>query len=108
MTKNQLKTWAACLFATGALVACGPSDIQSGDLNVIPLPQEVTETVSAEPFVVRSSTTICYPAGNEKLERTAHFLASYIKEVNLIRRPEAVIALYWDWTPPSRRRKVMC
>ena len=81
MTKNQLKTWAACLFATGALVACGPSDIQSGDLNVIPLPQEVTETASAEPFVVRSSTTICYPAGNEKLERTAHFLASYIKEV---------------------------
>ena len=81
MTKNQLKTWVACLFATGALVACGPSDIQSGDLNVIPLPQEVTETASAEPFVVRSSTTICYPAGNEKLERTAHFLASYIKEV---------------------------
>ena len=81
MTKNQFKTWVACLLTAGALVGCGPKDIQTGDLNVIPLPQEITETASAEPFVVRSSTTICYPAGNEKLERTAHFLASYIKEV---------------------------
>ena len=81
MTKNQLKTMAFCLFFAGGLVSCGPSDIQSGDLNVIPLPQEITQAESAEPFVVRSSTKICYPAGNEKLERTAHFLASYIKEV---------------------------
>ena len=76
MTKNQFKTWVACLLTAGALVGCGPKDVQTGDLNVIPVPQEITETASAEPFVVRSSTTICYPAGNEKLERTAHFLAS--------------------------------
>ena len=81
MTKNQLKMWATCLLTAGALAACGPKDVQSGDLNVIPLPQEITQTASAEPFVVRSSTQICYPAGNEKLERTAHFLASYIKEL---------------------------
>ena len=81
MTKNQLKMWATCLLTAGALAACGPKDVQSGDLNVIPLPQEITEAASTEPFVVRSSTKICYPAGNEKLERTAHFLASYIKEV---------------------------
>ena len=81
MTKNQLKMWATCLLTAGALAACGPKDVQSGDLNVIPLTQEITEAASTEPFVVRSSTKICYPAGNEKLERTAHFLASYIKEV---------------------------
>lgn len=81
MTKNQLKTWTACLLAAGGLIACSPKEVQSGDLNVIPLPQEVSETASASPFVIRSSTTICYPAGNAKLERTAHFLASYIKEV---------------------------
>ena len=73
--------WATCLLAAGALAACSPKDVQTGDLNVIPLPQEVTETADAAPFVIRTSTTICYPEGNAKLERTAHLLASYIKEV---------------------------
>lgn len=81
MTKNQLKTWAACFLTVGSLIACSPKEVQPGDLNVIPLPQEVTETASAAPFVIRSSTSICYPAGNDKLERTARFLASYIKKV---------------------------
>ena len=81
MTRNQLKTWAFCFIAAGSLMACSPKDVQTGDLNVIPLPQEVTETADASPFVIRTSTTICYPEGNAKMERTARFLASYIKEV---------------------------
>ena len=81
MRKIQVKMWATCLLAAGALAACSPKDVQTGDLNVIPLPQEVTETADAAPFVIRTSTTICYPEGNAKLERTAHLLASYIKEV---------------------------
>lgn len=81
MIKNQMKLWATCLFTAGALAACGPTDVQNGDLNVIPLPQEITETANAAPFVIRTSTTICYPEGNAKLERTAHLLASYIQEV---------------------------
>lgn len=81
MTKNRLKTWAICLLAGGGLAACAPSEVQTGDLNVIPQPQEVITTAEATPFVIRSSTSICYPEGNAKLERTAHLLASYIKEV---------------------------
>ena len=81
MTKNRLKTWAICLLAGGGLAACAPSEVQTGDLNVIPQPQEVITTAEAAPFVIRSSTSICYPEGNAKLERTAHLLASYIKEV---------------------------
>ena len=81
MTKNRLKTWAICLLAGGGLAACAPSEVQTGDLNVIPQPQEVITTAEAAPFVIRSSTSICYPEGNTKLERTAHLLASYIKEV---------------------------
>ena len=81
MTKNRLKTWAICLLAGGGLAACAPSEVQTGDLNVIPQPQEVVTTAEAAPFVIRSSTSICYPEGNTKLERTAHLLASYIKEV---------------------------
>ena len=81
MTKNRLKTWAICLLAGGGLAACAPSEVQTGDLNVIPQPQEVITTAEAAPFVIHSSTSICYPEGNAKLERTAHLLASYIKEV---------------------------
>lgn len=81
MRKIQVKMWATCLLTAGALAACSPKDVRTGDLNVIPLPQEMTETANAAPFVIRTSTTICYPEGNAKLERTAHLLASYIKEV---------------------------
>lgn len=68
-------------FAAGSLMACGTQDIQTGNLNVIPLPQEIVETPSAAPFVINSSTTICYEEGNEKLAGTARMLAGYIKEV---------------------------
>lgn len=62
------------------LNACD-SPQQVGDFHVIPAPQEVTEVAGAAPFVLHSGTPICYPAGNEKLARTAQFLASYIREV---------------------------
>ena len=81
MKKTQLTTWAARAFLVCCLTACSQKEVSLGDLNVIPLPQEITEAANAAPFVINSSTVICYPEGNEKLERTAHFLASYIKEV---------------------------
>ena len=81
MKKTQLTTWAARAFLVCCLTACSQKEVSLGDLNVIPLPQEITEAANAAPFVINSSTVICYPEDNEKLERTAHFLASYIKEV---------------------------
>lgn len=81
MKKNAVKVWAVCLLAVGGLMACGTQEIQTGSLSVIPLPQEVTENPSAAPFVINSSTTICYEEGNEKLASTARLLADYIREV---------------------------
>ena len=69
------------------LVGCTSPSVEMGDLNVIPLPQEVSLHTADEPFIIRSQTTIAYPDGNEKLERTAGFLASSIEEVTGI-RPE--------------------
>ncbi|MEQ2603091.1 beta-N-acetylhexosaminidase, partial [Phocaeicola vulgatus] len=80
MKKNSVKVWAIYLLAAGSLMACGTQDIQTGSLNVVPLPQEVTENPSAAPFVVKPSTTICYEEGNEKLASTARLLTDYIKE----------------------------
>lgn len=81
MKKNAVKVWAVCLLAVGGLMACGTQEIRTGSLSVIPLPQEVTENPSAAPFVINSSTTICYEEGNEKLASTARLLADYIREV---------------------------
>lgn len=62
------------------LSACSPTKTEVGNLNVIPLPQEIIQDMQAAPFVINSHTSIVYPEGNEKMERTAAFLASYIKE----------------------------
>lgn len=62
------------------LSACSPTKTEIGNLNVIPQPQEVSQDIQAHPFVINPQTGIVYPEGNEKLQRTAEFLASYIKE----------------------------
>ena len=81
MEFHYLKSLLASSFLTLGLAACTSGDIVKGDLHVIPMPQEVTQANEQTPFIVNKSTTICFPQGNEKLERTAHFLASYIKEI---------------------------
>ena len=81
MKKTPLKVWAICLLTAGCLMACAPQETQTGNLNVIPLPQEVTENPSSAPFVIKPSTTIVYEESNEKLASTARLLADYIKEV---------------------------
>lgn len=67
------------VFALG-LTACSLQDVTQGNLNVIPLPQEVVTQPGTSPFKITSSTVVVYPDGNEKMQRNAHFLASYIKE----------------------------
>ena len=81
MELHFLKSFIAGSFLALGLAACSSQDVIQGDLHVIPMPQEVTQTSGQNPFIINSSTTIAYPEGNAKLERTARFLASYIKEV---------------------------
>ena len=81
MKKTLWARWFVAVLLVGGLAACSPREVKVGSWQVIPLPQEITEVKDAAPFVINSSTVICYPEGNEKLEKTAHFLASYIREV---------------------------
>ena len=81
MKNTSFKKWAVGSFFLFGLAACTSPEITEGNLHVIPLPQEVSQTADKAPFIINSSTLICYPQGNEKMERTAKFLASYIKEV---------------------------
>ena len=66
MKRKMIKMYAASLLIVGGLVACGQQDVQVGNLNVIPLPQEIVESQSENPFVINSSTTICYEKGNRE------------------------------------------
>lgn len=73
--------WAGLgMWVALTLSACTPTKREVGNLNVIPQPQEIVQNFQENLFVIHSGTKIVYPAGNEKLERTAEFLASYIKE----------------------------
>lgn len=76
---NKLSKYASLLLAFAGVVACSDGKMAQGDYGIIPLPQEVT-TANASPFIIKPSTQIAYPEGNEQMKQTAGFLASYIKE----------------------------
>ncbi len=81
MKNTTFTKFAAAFLLLGSLTAYSSPEPTQGDWHVIPLPKEISETVGQRPFIINEPTTICFPKGNEKMERTAHFLASYIKEV---------------------------
>lgn len=81
MNKKLLSRLAPGLFAVVLFTACRPAATVKGNLDVIPQPQEIVLAQDTTPFVIDRSTTIVYPATNEKMHRTAEFLAAFIKEM---------------------------
>ena len=79
-TKLQSRL-APGLFAVVLFTACRPAATVKGNLDVIPQPQEIVLARDTTPFIIDRSTTIVYPATNEKMHRTADFLATFIKEM---------------------------
>lgn len=81
MNKRLLFRLAPGLLAVVLFCACRPAVIEKGNLDVIPQPQEIVLAQDTTPFVINHSATIIYPAANEKMHRTADFLATFIKEM---------------------------
>ena len=81
MNKKLLSRLAPGLFAVVLFTACRPAATVKGNLDVIPQPQEIVLARDTTPFIIDRSTTIVYPATNEKMHRTADFLATFIKEI---------------------------
>ena len=79
MKTNLCKLWAVCLLPVFFL-SCNRRQPDTGSWQVIPQPREVMERIDAAPFVLKASTVIAYPPENSGMERTAHFLAGYIRE----------------------------
>ena len=81
MNKKLLSRLAPVLFAVVLFTACRPAATVKGNLDVIPQPQEIVLARDTTSFIIDRSTTIVYPATNEKMHRTADFLATFIKEM---------------------------
>ena len=81
MNKKLLSRLAPGLFAVVLFTACRPAATVKGNLDVIPQPQEIVLARDTSSFIIDRSTTIVYPATNEKMHRTADFLATFIKEM---------------------------
>lgn len=81
MNKKLPSRLAPGLFAVVLFTACRPAATVKGNLDVIPQPQEIVLARDTTPFIIDRSTTIVYPATNEKMHRTADFLATFIKEM---------------------------
>lgn len=81
MNKKLLSRLAPGLFAVVLFTACRPAATVKGNLDVIPQLQEIVLARDTTPFIIDRSTTIVYPATNEKMHRTADFLATFIKEM---------------------------
>lgn len=81
MNKKLLSRLAPGLFVVVLFTACRPAATVKGNLDVIPQPQEIVLARDTTPFIIDRSTTIVYPATNEKMHRTADFLATFIKEM---------------------------
>ena len=62
------------------LLSCN-TEVKEANYQIIPLPQEISVMDQAAPFILSNGTKIMYPEGNEKMQRNAEFLASYIKDL---------------------------
>lgn len=76
MRRFSLFTWGIILIGLTIFTSCQKETI-TADYNVIPLPQRI-EMKDGSPFMIKKSTVIVFQQGNEKLKKTAGFLAEYI------------------------------
>lgn len=81
LMKQTLAKWMLGTALSLLLGACSDtSGTASARYEVIPQPRQ-TELRAGEPFILRASTPICYPEGNEKMKQIACFLARYISGI---------------------------
>ena len=80
-------SWLGCSLAGLLLASCSSRPAAVADYDIVPLPL-VTTVGQSSPFVLKSGTPVCYPAGNEQLQKNAAFLADYLKTQTGIRSEE--------------------
>lgn len=75
---KTLKRSFLYLFAASLLIGCSNKPTVVADFTVVPLPQSISETGAGQ-FILKGSTKIVYPQGNEAQKQNAAFLAEYLQ-----------------------------
>ncbi len=75
LSKLNLLGWS---LAGLLMTACSNQPTTVANYEVVPMPLEINTTQQAS-FLLKSGVTVYYPAGNEKMQRNAEFLVSYVK-----------------------------
>lgn len=75
LSKLNLLGWS---LAGLLMTACSNQPTTVANYEVVPMPLEINTTQQAS-FLLKSGVTVYYPVGNEKMQRNAEFLASYVK-----------------------------
>ena len=75
LSKLNLLGWS---LAGLLMTACSNQPTTVANYEVVPMPLAINTTQQAS-FLLKSGVTVYYPAGNEKMQRNAEFLASYVK-----------------------------
>lgn len=81
MNRKNIILLSVLMTLLGYLASCGTGrgdGTTVADYEVVPLPGEITPSAGTS-FTLTRSTRIIYPAGNEKMQRNAEFLADYLK-----------------------------
>lgn len=76
---NALKKITFCLFITVIMIGCNNKSNIEAEYKVVPLPQKITKNDEGQ-FILKESTKIIYPEGDETQKKTAEFLSEFIKE----------------------------
>ena len=86
--KNFSKLNLLGVSLAGLLMAsCVQKQTAVADYQVIPVPLEVSAAQQSAPFLLKDGVAVIYPAGNEKMQKNAEYLAAYVKEqtgINLV------------------------
>ena len=75
---NKLSKNVLVIVTSLLVLSCLDRKTVKGDYEIIPLPQQIT--LENGSFILKNSTQITYPEGNDVLKQNAEFLASYIQE----------------------------
>ena len=76
----RLKNIITASIIAMTLMSCS-GELQRADYRVIPLPKEITENATENPFILSKNVVIAYPKTQSELSKEASFLSEYLNEI---------------------------
>ena len=76
----RLKNIITASIIAMTLMSCS-GELQRADYRVIPLPKEITENTTENPFILSKNVVIAYPKTQSELSKEASFLSEYLNEI---------------------------